>query len=112
MVILILTIDYIPFRYCEKNVKKRTYVLIHVLNRYIVQIRRPQQDLHILYDRKTIKNELHCGRWPQTHFPIPKTTGKCFYFRQNFKKKIHVPKYAVLCGDKYTPGRCLMPLAK
>lgn len=50
MVILILTIDYIPFRYCEKTLKKK-HVLIHVLNRYVVQIRRPQQDLHILYDR-------------------------------------------------------------
>lgn len=27
-------------------------------------------------------------------------------------KKIHVPKYAVLCGNKNTPGGCLMPLAK
>lgn len=94
-----------------KKRKKKAYVLIHVLNRYIVHIRRPQQDLHILYDRKTIKNELHCGRWPQTHFPIQKLLENA---STSYKilKKIHVPKYAVLCGNKNTPGGCLMPLAK
>lgn len=67
--------------------RKKAYVLIHV--------RRPQQDLHILYNltEKQLKNELYCGRWSHTHFPIQKPTGKCFCFRQSFKKKIL--KYAV-----------------
>lgn len=94
-----------------KKTLKKAYVLIHVLNRYIVHIRRPQQDLHILYDRKTIKNELHCGRWPQTHFPNQKLLENAST-SDKILKKIHVPKYAVLCGNKNTPGGCLMPLAK
>lgn len=78
------------FQILWKNVKKKRHVLIHVLNRYIVHIR---------------------GRWPQTHFPIQKLLENAST-SDKILKKIHVPKYAVLCGNKNTPGGCLMPLAK